>query len=96
MPPPSMETKVCSGHGSFPPTTIIKGSPDCFTNDLANARVGDSAGTHPSPSPSPPHPRTLSSGSDNIFINDKPAVRIGDQVDCGGHVMQGAKDVIFN
>ena len=91
-----MKTKVCSGHASYPPTTIVGGSEDCFTNDLANARVGDSAGSHPSPSPNPPHPRTLSSGSSNIFINDKKAVRIGDQVDCGGHVKQGSNNVIFN
>ena len=96
MPPAAMVSKECSGHASFPPTAIMEGSPDCFTNDLANGREGDSAGTHPSPSPNPPHPRKLGKGSSNIFINDKSAIRLGDPIDCGGHVMQGSGDTIFN
>lgn len=96
MPQASMETKECSGHASYPPTTIVKGSSDCFINDLGAARVGDSCGTHASPSPNPPHPRTISTGSSDIFINDQKAARIGDSIDCGGRIMQGSKDVVFN
>ena len=81
---------IGSGHGSFPDTPIISGSNNAFTNGKPIARQGDPLEPHGSPTPSPPHSRSVASGSANIFINGKPMARIGDPVDCGGLIVQGS------
>ena len=96
MPPASMLGKMCSGHASYPPTPIESSCGTVYINNILAARTGDSVTMHASPSPNGPHPRKLGQGSSDIMIEDKSAIRIGDPVDCGGNVMEGSEDVIFN
>ncbi|WP_252909961.1 PAAR domain-containing protein [Aliihoeflea aestuarii] len=42
-----------------------------------------------------PHGRALADGSGSVFINGRPAGRIGDAIDCGGHAETGSEDVFF-
>ncbi len=60
---------VGSGHGCFPPTPIIKGSPDVFINHRPAARLGDAVLVHGCGN-CPPHGRSISAGSDNVFIGE--------------------------
>jgi len=82
-----------SGHGSFPSTNIIQGSPNVFVNGKPAARQGDALAPHSSPSPSPPHGRNIASGSSTVFINGKPAARVGDSINCGGSIVSGSGNV---
>jgi len=95
MPPASRIGDIAMGHGSFPPTPVIEGSPNVIVGSSPQHRVGDAILMHPSPSPSPPHPRKASSGSTTVFVNSKGTVRIGDSVDCGGFLAQGFDTVII-
>ncbi len=85
---------VGSGHGCFPPTPIIKGSPDVFINHRPAARLGDAVLLHGCGN-CPPHGRSISAGSDNVFINNKKATRVGDSIDCGGSVSTGSGNVFI-
>lgn len=96
MPPVSRVGDIALGHGSFPPTPAIVGSPDTFVNGIKVHRVGDAIQAHPSPSPSPPHPRAAAAGSPDTFVNSKAVVRIGDAVNCGGMLAEGSPDTIIN
>jgi len=96
MPPPSRVTDTATGHGSFPPSKVIEGSPDTFHNSLSAHRLGDAIAAHSSFSPSPPHPRKSSVGSPNTFVNGKAQVRIGDSVACGGMLASGSGDIFIN
>ena len=93
MPAVSRVGDVGLGHGSFPPTNIIAGSPNVFVNSKPVARVSDPLAPHGSPSPSPPHGRSCASGSSTVFVNGKPIVRIGDSIDCGGSIGAGSPNV---
>ncbi|WP_235937931.1 PAAR domain-containing protein [Endobacterium cereale] len=57
-------------------------------------RVGDAYVAHGCPScPQPSHSRALAAGSSTVYINGKPAGRIGDAIDCGGTAQTGSPDV---
>jgi len=94
MPPQSRVGDTGAGHGSFPPTPVVAGSPNVFVNGKPAARLGDPLASHGSPSPSPPHGRSIAAGSGTVFINGKPASRIGDGIDCGGSLIAGSGNVI--
>ena len=96
MPPVTRLGDIGSGHGSFPPTANISGSPDTIVNGLALHRVGDALAPHGSPSPAPPHGRVSAVGSPDTIINGKPATRIGDAIACGGIHVNGSPDTIIN
>jgi len=83
-----------SGHGCFPPTPIISGSPDIIINGRPAARVGDALVDHGC-GDCPPHPRSISAGSGTVIFNGKPAARTGDAIDCGGTIIGGSGDVII-
>ena len=93
MPAQSRLGDTGSGHGSFPPTNVIAGSPNVFVNGRPAARLGDPLASHGSPSPSPPHSRAIAAGSGSVFINGKPAARIGDAINCGGNLISGSGNV---
>ena len=95
MPPATRVNDIALGHASFPPTPCSSGSGDVITGSSPQARKGDPLIPHPSPSPSPPHGRSYSAGSSTVNVNSKPAVRIGDAVDCGGMSVQGQFNVII-
>lgn len=59
-------------------------------------RVGDSYAAHACPAGhAPPHGRVLMSGSASVFINGRPAGRIGDAIDCGGTAADGSPNVFI-
>ena len=93
MPPQARLGDIGSGHGSFPSTPICSGSPNVNVNGRPAARVSDCLVAHGSPSPSPPHGRSIAAGSSTVFINGLAAARIGDPIDCGGSVATGSGDV---
>ncbi|QXO16300.1 PAAR domain-containing protein [Vibrio ostreae] len=89
---------TAGGHGCFPPTSIIAGSPDVLINGKPAARKGDAALLHACPCPYKPHGlhgRAINAGSGSVSINGQPAARIGDAIDCGGSVASGSGDVII-
>ncbi len=83
-----------AGHGCFPPTPILSGSPDVLINGRPAARVGDPLLLHACPN-CPPHPRSISVGSGNVIINGKLAARVGDAIGCGGSISSGSGDVLI-
>jgi uncharacterized Zn-binding protein involved in type VI secretion len=86
---------IGSGHAChFPPTPSISASPDVYVNGIPIVRQGDAYVPHACPTcPAPLHMRSLSGGSGSIFINGKPAGRIGDAISCGGAADAGSPDV---
>ena len=87
-----------AGHGCFPATPIISGSPDVSINGKPAARKGDPVLLHACPCPKMPHGihgRSISAGSSNVSINGKPASRVGDAIGCGGQVAAGSGDVFI-
>lgn len=84
-----------SGHAChFPPTPSIQASPDVFVEKVAIVRQGDAYAPHGcSTCPAPPHARSLAGGSGSVFINGKPAGRVGDAISCGGDAAAGASTV---
>ncbi|WP_315985809.1 PAAR domain-containing protein [Vibrio quintilis] len=88
----------CSGHGCFPATPIVAGSPDVSINGKPAARKGDTVLLHACPCPQVPHGvhgRAINAGSSNVSINGKPAARVGDAINCGGSVAAGSGDVFI-
>ena len=83
---------------AIPPSiegSIASGSPDVKINTLPAARaaapgVQDVVVCAMHGSGPPP---MLAQGSDNVFINDRPAARKGDQTTCGGTIAEGSGDV---
>lgn len=71
-----------SGHEGFPPTTIIKGSPNFFVNGLPVARQGDPVMIHCKPGKGC-HPGTLLADNDhNFYANGLKVQCVGDHVSC--------------
>lgn len=83
-----------AGHGCFPPTPIIVGSPDVLVNNRPVARLGDALVPHGCGN-CPPHPRSISAGSGNVLVNNKKVARVGDSIGCGGSISAGSGDVLI-
>lgn len=92
MPKASRKTDIASGHGCFPPTPAIVGSPDVGIEGLAALRKGDAVLLHGCGN-CPPHGRSVSGGSGTVFINGLAAVRKGDSINCGGSMSGSAATV---
>lgn len=92
MPAASRKGDLCSGHGCFPPTPAIVGSPNVYVNAIPALRQGDAAAPHGC-SNCPPHGRAVSGGSGTVHVNGKPLARKGDAIDCGGSVAVGSGSV---
>ena len=84
----------CTGHDACPPRPLIEGSPNVFTNGLAQGRVGDNYTTHGCPRHTP-HTGIIAAGSATVLINGRQAGRIGDPVSCGSFVAEGSSDVFI-
>lgn len=97
MPPSTRLGDIGSGHSChFPPTPSIKASPDVNIDGIPAVRKGDAYAPHGCPScPAPVHPRSLSGGSGTVFINGKPAGRVGDDISCGGAADAGSETVFI-
>lgn len=87
---------IGSGHSChFPATPSIAASPDVNIDGIAAVRQGDAYAPHGCPScPAPAHDRALTGGSGSVFINRKPAGRVGDAISCGGAAESGS-DTVF-
>ena len=88
---------IAKGHGCFPDTPIIEGSPDVFINGQAAARSGDAVAPHGCTCGNGcgTHSRTATEGSPTVFINGKPAVTVGHGISCGGVVISGSGNVFI-
>lgn len=82
----------CSGHGCFPPRAGANASNNVFANGIATHRLGDGWQAHCCDIC---HPGTVAGGSSTVFINGKPAARIGDSIDCGSLIAQGSNNVFI-
>lgn len=83
---------VCSGHGCYPPRQNVAASEDVFVNGRGWHRLGDGWAAHGCPL-CVPHGGAAASGSATVYINGRPACRIGDAVSCGSTMVQGSGDV---
>lgn len=88
---------IGSGHAChFPPSASIAASPDVSVESIPAVRQGDAYAPHGCGTcPAPPHPRSLSGGSGTVFINSKPAGRVGDAISCGGSADAGSSTVFI-
>lgn len=93
MPPVSRLTDIASGHGCFPESDVIQGSPNTIYNNLPVFRVSDAVRTHCCVSC---HGRKGASGSPDTIVNDLNVMRLGDPIDCGGFMVTGSPDIIIN
>jgi uncharacterized Zn-binding protein involved in type VI secretion len=84
---------VCSGHGCFPPRTLVESSSNVAINGKGAARVGDRWDTHCCTIIC--HDSVGVQGSEKVFINGRAAMRIGDAIECGSVVAQGSSKVFF-
>jgi len=87
-------TDIGSGHGAFPPSPTIEGSPDVTINHRPALRQKDAVLPHDCRN-GPRHGRRVSGGSATVNINGRPAARISDAIDCGGAVCTGSDDVFI-
>jgi uncharacterized Zn-binding protein involved in type VI secretion len=84
---------ICTGHGCWPPRPNVEASPNVFVNGIAAHREGDAWDIHCCDASC--HSSVLATGSSTVFINGKPAARIGDPVACGSLVAQGSSDTFI-
>jgi len=83
---------TASGHGYFPDSVAVGGSPNVDINGISALRQGDAVAAHGCGSCTP-HGRTVAGGSPTVFVNGRPLARVGDGVDCGGAMATGSADV---
>ncbi|MGH0003803.1 PAAR domain-containing protein [Pseudovibrio ascidiaceicola] len=86
---------IAVGHGCFPPTPSVAGSPNVFVNKISVVRIGDGVAAHGCKK-CPSHGRAMAAGSGTVFVNGRAACRIGDGIDCGGSAAAGSGDVFFD
>lgn len=78
-----------AGH-CFNPRGNNEASDNFFVNGLGVHRVGDGWPSHCCGNVC--HSSTTSVGSPRFFVNNRPASRIGSDLDCGDVVAQGSPD----
>ena len=65
-----------------------------FINERGAGRLNDTYASHSCKIHSS-HVGHVSNGSTTVFINGRPAARIGDSISCGGSVAEGSPDVFI-
>ena len=99
MPAVSRLGDMSTGHGCFPPTSMVA-TPVSKTffngilsgvNDSSCQFVTHSCGitVHPQSE------RNVNSGAGKTYIEDKPAARIGDSIACGGAIAEGSPNTFI-
>lgn len=78
-----------TGHGCFPPTVAIMGSPNVFANKSAVVRKGDPYRLHCCKSCHSGN----ATGSSTVFANGKGVTRRGDKITCGDTSSAGSSNV---
>lgn len=100
MPAAARTTDPISPHPPCAPGTCGMGSENVIIENKLAYRVTDRTFPHGKPTGSPPscvpHTSSLTSGSGNVYINNKPAGRVGDAHGCGVTITSGASKVIIN
>jgi len=84
---------VCSGDGCFGPRVNDEASTDVLVNKKGVHREGDHWVSHCCGPVC--HDGVLEKGSSTVFVNKKPAARIGDPITCGAVSAQGSPSVFF-
>ena len=84
-------TDICTGHSCFPPRQNLDGSKNVFVNSLGWHRKGDGWATHCCGDHC--HQSKTALGSSSVFINSRPAARVGDPVHCGSACARGSRNV---
>lgn len=92
MPAATRKGDQCTGHDACPPVPLVEYSPDVNINGRGAGRVGDHYAAHGCVA-HPGHQDVIAAGSSTVFINKKPAARIGDAVSIGGTVKDGSGNV---
>lgn len=94
MPPLSrVGMDLTSGHG-YPPVSFVTGATTVYCNNMLALNVGAMHPPHGCPIPLSTVPQFLVSGSSTVFIENKPAGRIGDMDSCPECVTSGSGNVI--
>ena len=95
MPPASRIGDPNTGEPCFPPTVALVGSIDTFANNIGIVRKGDSYGVHNCGAVV--HPIAGLNGSPTVSVNNLPAMRQGDVMDCNpiNFAHTGSPDVFF-
>lgn len=90
-------TDESSGHGCFPPTTLVfTPVQKTFINGLKAGVVGSQYSTHTCGDTVHPQPsRTIVSGSNKTFIEGHAVARLGDPIGCGDVCAQGSEDTFI-
>lgn len=84
---------ICTGHGCWPPRPGYEASDDVFINGIAAHREGDGWLVHCCDSSC--HASEVAGGSNSVFINGRPAARIGDAIACGSLIAQGSPNTFI-
>lgn len=92
MKPAARRGDRCTGHDDCSSRPAQRGSPDVTVNDRAQLRETDPFVRHGCPDHAP-HPGKVKKGSSTVTINDLPAARAGDPIDCGSDIQTGSGDV---
>lgn len=85
-------TDIGCGHGCFPPSPVVQGSPNVIVNNLLCARVTDAVQTHCCGTC---HDRAIAKGSRTVIVNNLPCARLTSKIDCGGWIVTASPDVII-
>ena len=77
-----------------PPRVPSASSEDVYAENKLVVRKDDAYSDHACPA-SPPHSAIASAGSATVFVNNKPAHRVGDAISCGSTGANGASTVFI-
>ena len=83
---------IRTGHKCFPPRKNISASSNVIVNSRGWHRKTDKWATHCCGKPCHKNSKTAA-GSSSVFVNSKPAARIGDPVACGSACGTGSGNV---
>ena len=96
---PAVKGGFSTGHGCFPPTACIEGSPNVYAGGMNVARVGDRYAAHTCGNTThPTSSRNITNGSTTVYVNGILCGRLGSDHGCGdatgNHgLSEGAKKV---
>lgn len=93
MPAITRLTDIASGHGCFPESEVIQASTNFVVNNLGVFRETDQVERHCCVVC---HDRFGKKGSETFIVNNLPAMRLFDPIDCGGFMVSGSPDTIVD
>lgn len=81
---PAVKGGFSTGHGCFPPTACIEGSPNVYAGGMNVARVGDRYAAHTCGNTThPTSSRNITNGSTTVYVNGILCGRLGSDHGCG-------------